>query len=252
LRAFSGVKRGMRGGEYWTHPPLFMGGDTIPPPVQSAICHCLPTLSCLTHATPHSIFSQSEHVEASSSPANYTIGMAEITASTGHALLPYILNFQWTHKIHALLRHRLITVTFMTQRLHRLRSHALLLRSLSLSRLRSPGTPAIALGLKSTNHSPQIPGVHVIFSQILSFSQTLFLMSLYHLLLSSSQTLKQTPLKSSLKGLITATILVLLRLHVIYGSRFKQPSSSVYLTQKLSKYLRCVGSYTRRVYTRLI
>jgi hypothetical protein len=62
-------------------------------------------------------------------------------------------------------------------------------------------------------------------------------MSLYHLLLSSSQTLKQTPLKSSLKGLITATILVLLRLHVIYGSRFKQPSSSVYLTQKLSKYL---------------
>jgi len=84
--------------------------------------------------------------------------MAEHIASTGRTLLTYILNFQWTHKIHALLRHRLITVTFMTQRLHRLRSHALPLRSLSLSRLRSPRTPVIALGLKSTNHSPQIPG----------------------------------------------------------------------------------------------
>ncbi|KAH8779750.1 hypothetical protein F5882DRAFT_406891, partial [Hyaloscypha sp. PMI_1271] len=92
----------------------------------------------------------------------------------------------------------------MTQRLHRLRSHALLLRSLSLSRLRSPETPAIALGLKSTNYSLQIPGVHVTFSQILSFSQTL----------------KQTPLKSSLKRLIIATIPVPLRLYVIYGSRF--------------------------------
>ena len=72
------------------------------------------------------------------------------------------------------------------------------------------------------------------FSQILSFSQTLFLISLYRLLLSLSQILKQTPLKSSLKGV---TILVPLRLHVIYGSRFKQPSSSVYLTQRLRKYL---------------
>ena len=63
----------------------------------------------------------------------------------------------------------------------------------------------MALGLKSTNHS--------------------------FLLLSLSQILKQTPLKSSLKGLI-ATIFVPLRLHVISGSRFKQPSSSVYLTQK--------------------
>jgi hypothetical protein len=94
----------------------------------------------------------------------------------------------------------------------------------------------MALGLKSTNHSLYSLGTHVTFSQTLSFSQILFL-SLYHLLLSLFPTLKQTPLKSSLKGLIIATIPVPLRLHVIYGSRFKQPFSSVYLTQKLSKYL---------------
>jgi hypothetical protein len=121
--------------------------------------------------------------------------MAEIAASTGYALLPYILNFQWTLKIHASLRHCLIIVTFMTQRLHCLCSHALLLRSLSLSKLRSRGTPAMALGLKLTNYSRLCsPGIHVTFSQTLNYSQTLFLMSLYYLLLSSSQTLKQSPL----------------------------------------------------------
>jgi hypothetical protein len=123
----------------------------------------------------------------------------------------------------------------MTQRPHHLRSLALLLSlSLTLKRLHSHGTLVIALGLKSTNHSLRSLGTHVTFSQTLGFSQTLSL-SLYHLLLSSSQILKQTPLKSSLKGL--STIPVPLRLHVIYGSRFKQPSSSVYLTQRLSKYL---------------
>jgi hypothetical protein len=81
--------------------------------------------------------------------------------------------------------------------------------------------------LKLTNHSLRSPGIHVTFSQTLSHS----------LLLSSSLTLKQTFLKSSLKGLIIATRPVPLRLHVIYDSRFKQPFSSVYLTQKLSKYL---------------
>jgi hypothetical protein len=172
---------------------------TIPPPVQSALCHRLPTLSCITHATPHSTFSQSEHAEASSSPASCTISMAENTASTGYPLLTYILNLKWTHKIHASLPHRLITATFMTQILHPLHSLALLL-SLSLIRKRL--------------HSL---GTHVAFSQTLSFYQTL---SHSLLLLSSSQTLKQTPLKSSLKGLI-ATISVPLRLHVISGSRFK-------------------------------
>jgi hypothetical protein len=87
--------------------------------------------------------------------------------------------------------------------------------------------------LKPANHSLRSPGVHVTSSQTLSFSQTL---SHSLLLLSSSQTLKQTPLKSSLKGLI-ATISVPLRLHVISGSRFKQLSFSAYLTQRLSKYL---------------
>jgi hypothetical protein len=84
----------------------------------------------------------------------------------------------------------------MTQILHPLHSLVLLL-SLSLirKRLRSHGTLAMALGLKSTNHSPVFSlGTHVTFFQTLGFIQTLSL-SLYHLLLSSSQTLKQIPLK---------------------------------------------------------
>jgi hypothetical protein len=109
---------------------------------------------------------------------------------------PSILSFKWTHKIHALLPHRLITATFMTQRPHHLYSLAPLL-SLSLihRRLLNHRTPAIALGLKLTNHSSS--GTHVTFPQTLSFSQALSL-SLYHLLLYSSQTLKKSPLKSSL------------------------------------------------------
>jgi hypothetical protein len=87
--------------------------------------------------------------------------------------------------------------------------------------------------LKPANHSLRSPGVHVTSPQTLSFSQTL---SHSLLLLSLSQTLKQTPLKSSLKELI-ATISVPLRLHAISGSRFKQLSFSAYLTQRLSKYL---------------
>jgi hypothetical protein len=84
--------------------------------------------------------------------------------------------------------------------------------SLTLKRLRSHRTPRMGhVLLKLTNHSLRSPGIHVTFSQTLSLS----------LLLSLSPTLKQTPLKSSLKGLIIATIPVPLRLHVIYGSRFK-------------------------------
>ena len=129
--------------------------------------------------------------------------MAEIAASTGYALLPYILNFQWTFKIHALLRHRLIIVTFITQRLYCLYSHTLLLRSLSLSKLCSRRTPAMALGLKSTNHSRLYsPGIHVTFSQTLNYSQTLFLISLYYLLLSLSQTLKQSSLNLNARSTI--------------------------------------------------
>jgi hypothetical protein len=127
------------------------------------------------------------------------------------------------------------TVISTMQRLHRLRSLALFLSlSLTLKRLCSYGTPKMGhVLLKPANHSLRSPGVHVTSSQTLSFSQTL---SHSLLLLSSSQTLKQTPLKSSLKGLI-ATISVPLRLHVISGSRFKQLSFSAYLTQRLSKYL---------------
>jgi hypothetical protein len=91
--------------------------------------------------------------------------MAENTASTGHPLLTYILNFKWTHKIHASLPHRLITATFMTQRPHHLRSLALLPSlSLTLKRLHSHGTLAMALGLKSTNYSLYSLGTHVTFS----------------------------------------------------------------------------------------
>ena len=78
---------------------IVYGGGYYPPPrLKAPFCHRLPTLSCFTHATPHPIFSQSEHVEASSSPASCTISMAENTASTGHTLLAYILNFQWIHQ----------------------------------------------------------------------------------------------------------------------------------------------------------
>ena len=163
--------------------------------------------------------------------------MAEYTTSTSYTLLTYILNFQWILKTHASLPPRLImasTVTSITQILHRLYSLALLSLSLTLERLRSYRTLAIALGLKSTNHSLRSPGIHVTFSQTLNYSQTLSLISLYHLLLSSSQTLKQTPLKSSLKGL-SVTIPVPLRHHVISGSRFKQLSYSVYYMPRLKR-----------------
>src|SRR6202051_1238898 len=137
-----------------------MGGDsTIPPPVQSAICHCLPTLSRFTHATPHTIFSQSEHVEASSSPAQlYHKYGRKHSFHWLLLLLPYILNFQWTLKTHASLPPRLITastVISMTQMLPLLRSLVLLLPlSLTLKRLRSHGTSRMGhVLLKLTNHS---------------------------------------------------------------------------------------------------
>jgi hypothetical protein len=179
---------------------------------------------------PHPIFSQSEHVEASSSPAQCTISMAENAASTGHPLLTYILSFKWTHKIHASLPHCLITVTFMTQRPHYLHSLALLL-SLSLihRRLLNYGTPAMALGLKLTNHSS--PGTHVTFSQTLSFSQALSL-SLYHLLLYSSQTLKKSPLKSSLPYAHTNIIPRTWTVHAISVFKSKQPFFSRYYALK--------------------
>ena len=41
---------------------------TIPPRSKATFRHCLPTLSRFTHATPHTIFSQSEHVEPSILP----------------------------------------------------------------------------------------------------------------------------------------------------------------------------------------
>jgi hypothetical protein len=98
--------------------------------------------------------------------------------------------------------------------LHCLYSLALLSPLLIHRKLHNYRTPAMALGLKSTNYSS--PGTHVTFSQTLSFYQTLS----HSLLLSLFQTLKQTSLKSSLKGLI-ATISVPLRLYIISGSRFK-------------------------------
>ena len=79
--------------------------------------------------------------------------MAEHIASTSYPLLTYILSFKWTYKIHALLPHHLITVTFTTQRLHRLRSLALLSLSLTLKRLRNYRTLVIALGLKLANYN---------------------------------------------------------------------------------------------------
>jgi hypothetical protein len=129
--------------------------------------------------------------------------MAENTASTGFTCLYPQL---WTLKIHASLHHQhLIMVTFITQTLHHPHSLALLL-SLSLihKRLRSHGT----LAIKSTNYSRLYSHVtHVTFFQTLSFSQTLLLMSLYHLLLSSSQILKQSLLKGALKGVIPGHVL---------------------------------------------
>jgi hypothetical protein len=129
------------------------------PPVQSAICHCLPTLSCLTHATPHSIFSQSEHVEASSSPAQlyYKYGK-KYSFYWLLLLLPYILNFQWNLKTYPSLPPCLITastVTSITQILRLLRSFALLLPlSLTLKRLHSYRTPRMGHALlKLTNYS---------------------------------------------------------------------------------------------------
>jgi hypothetical protein len=118
-------------------------------------------------------------------------------------------------------------VTFMMQILHPLHSLALLL-SLSLihRRLRSHGTLAIGLGLKSTNYS--LLRTHVTFFQTLSFSQILLLMGLYRLLLSSSPTLKQIPLKSSLKRVIPHPIGEEPIVHVISVSRSKQPSFSRY------------------------
>ena len=96
--------------------------------------------------------------------------MAENIASTGHPLLTYILNFKLTHKIHALLPHYLITVTFIMQRPYYLRSLALLLSlSLTLKRLYNYGTLAIALGLKSTNYSHS-SGSYVTFFQTLLLS----------------------------------------------------------------------------------
>jgi hypothetical protein len=143
------------------------------------------TLSCFTHTTPHPIFSQSERVEASSSPAQLHHKYGRIYSFHWLYFTYLYPQFQWTYKIHASLPHRLITVTFITQRPHHLRSLALLLSlSLALKRLHSHGTPVMALGLKSTNHSClRSPVTHVTFSQTLS-------LSLYHLLLSSSQTLK--------------------------------------------------------------
>jgi hypothetical protein len=121
-------------------------------------------------------------------------------------------------------------VTFMTQILHPLHSLALLL-SLSLihRRLRSHGTLAIGLGLKSTNHS--LLRTHVTFFQTLSFSQTLLLMSLYRLLLSSSPTLKQIPPKSSLKRVIPHPIgeINSARLYKMHGTQCQTSTFRAYM-----------------------
>jgi hypothetical protein len=151
------------------------------------------------HASPH------EHVEASSSPAQLYHKYGKKHSFHWPYFTCLYPQLQWTHKIHASLRHRLITVTSIIQILH-LRSLDLLL-SLSpiRKRLRNHGTLAIVLdlGLKSANHSRlRSPMIHVTFCQTLSFSQILSLMSPYHLLLSSSQTLKQSLLKRALKGAI--------------------------------------------------
>jgi hypothetical protein len=165
------------------------------------------TLSCFTHTTPHSIFSQSEYAEASSSPVQLYHKYGRKHSFHWPYFTCLYPQLQWIHKIHASQpSHRPITVTSITRILRRLYSLALLL-SLSLvhRRLRNHGTPAMALGLKSINYSS--PGARVTFSQTLSSSQTL---SHSLLLLSSSPTLKQTPLKSSLslKGLCCiATVL---------------------------------------------
>ena len=141
----------------------------------------------LTLTTPHPIFSQSERVEASSSPTQLDHKYGKKHSFHWPHFTSLYPQLQWTHKIHASLPHRLITATFMMQRPHHLRSLALLLSlSLTLKRLHSHGTLAMALGLKSTNHSTVFSlGTHVTFFQTLS-------LSLYHLLLSLFQTLKQS------------------------------------------------------------
>jgi hypothetical protein len=80
----------------------------------------------------------------------------------------------------------------------------------------------MALGLKLTNHSPVFSlGTHVTFFQTLS-------LSLYHLLLSSSQTLKQIPLKRVIPHPIGEGLIV----HVISVFKSKRPSFSRYLYPK--------------------
>jgi hypothetical protein len=115
------------------------------------------------------------------------------------------------------------------QILHPLYSLVLLL-SLSLirKRLYSYGTLAMALGLKSTNYSPVFSlGTYVTFFQTLGFIQTLSL-SLYHLLLSSSQTLKQIPLKRVIPYPISEELII----YVISVFKSKQPFFSRYLYPK--------------------
>jgi hypothetical protein len=136
----------------------------------------------------------------------------------------------WTLKIYASLHHHLIMVTSITQILHPLHSLALLLSLfLTLKRLHNHGTLAMALGLKSTNYS-RSPGSHVTFFQTLS-------LSLYHLLLSSSQTLKKSPLKSSLPyaSLPYAYTNIIPRtwtIHIISAFKSKQLSFLRYHTLK--------------------
>ena len=131
----------------------------------------------------------------------------------------------------------------MTQRLHPLYSHILLplismnlsTSLLVLSELRSRGTLAIALG-QFLNHSRQYSQeIHVtvlalqphplfdLLPLLQLLFQTLFL-RLLTALHSLSQTLKQTPLKSSLKGVVPRLFGEELIVHVISVSRFKQLS----------------------------
>jgi len=57
--------------------------DTIPPPWSKATFrHCLPTLTRFTHTTPHTIFSQSEHVEPSILP-NWEAVSTQLRAFSG-------------------------------------------------------------------------------------------------------------------------------------------------------------------------
>jgi hypothetical protein len=150
------------------------------------------TLSCFTHATPHPIFSQSEHIEASSSLVQLYYKYGKKHSFHWLSFTCLYPQLQWIYKIHVLLYYYLIMVTFIIQILYYLYSLALLL-SLSLIRKRLRSYRTLAMALKLTNYSIVLSlGTHVTFSQTCSFPQTLSLISPYYLLLSLFQTLKQS------------------------------------------------------------